>query len=120
MRGVGHELALGATDAERSSASSIALKLVAMLAISSSPLASILRARSRVRATCSAASVRRRSGVVVRTATIRPSRTASATPPIAARTKIVRSRCRMWSTSRSERPKATAPPPSNGKTNRNQ
>ena len=60
VRGVGHEPALGRC--ESSSASSMVLNEAARRASSSSPCASMRRDRSRVRATCSAVSVRSVTG----------------------------------------------------------
>ena len=63
------------------SASSIVLKLAPRRLSSSVPSARIRRLRSRVRATCSAASVSCFTGVSAARATSRPSHTASAMPP---------------------------------------
>ena len=77
---------------ERSSASSIALKLPARRPISSSPTGSMRRLRSRVAATCSVASVRCFSGCTAAPATRRPKSAASAMPPTSSSTRIRRRR----------------------------
>src|SRR5436189_304204 len=66
--------------------------------------------RSRVAATCSLASVRRCTGATAVRATIRPSTTASPTPPSATSARINRRRRRVRSTSASERPSISALP----------
>ena len=83
-----------------SSASSIALKLLARRPISSSPAGLMRPLRSWVRATCSVARVRRLSGSTAAPATSRPSSAASAMPPTTSSARIRRRRragCRLRS-----------------------
>ena len=89
--------------AESSSAASMVLKLPARRPSSSVPSSAMRRERSRVSVTSSVASVSRRTGASAVRATSSPRAAASPIPPSATRTRIVRSRSRLSSTSVSGR-----------------
>jgi hypothetical protein len=74
--------------------------------------------KSRVAAIRSAVPVSRWRGPIARPATSRPSSAATPTPPTATSTRISRTRDMTASTSDSERPICSAPPPASGKTRR--
>ena len=88
---------------ELSSAFSIRLKLLASAAISSFPVDSIRRLRSRVVATCSAARRSRSTGATAARDTNRPRPPARAMPPRLTSSRITASCCRVSSTSSSGR-----------------
>ena len=95
---------------ESSSASSIVLNDAASRASSSSPVASIRRERSRVRATCSAVSVRSVTGRTAWRVAKRPRNAASAMPASATRPSPSRSLDSALSTSASGRATCSAVP----------
>ena len=95
---------------ESSSASSIVLNDAASRASSSPPVASIRRERSRVRATCSAVSVRSVTGRTAWRVASRPRNAASAMPASATRPSPSRSRESASSTSVSGRATCIAVP----------
>ena len=97
--------------AERSSASSVALKLLASRASSSRPLTSTRCDVSRLPLTVSVRRVKRTIGVSAVRATSAPSSAAIAMPPTPTRMRISTIRLSSWSTSVSGRAISAAPSP---------